>query len=203
MQDISGFTRHCAAVGAIFLSSAFVSMAGASAAFCPDDIGNSPSIADNIDAAIGCQIGSTNNHSASQVNADMMFGFDDWIFAEKAFDSDEAVDIGLSIVGDTISGLWSIDDIWNTMDVSSLMLVFKGGNGQPDHFVSYLITPGATSGEYLTPFINAASGNPKDISHIAAYFRTGVRVSTSEPASLALLVLGLYAMRRFLRRRAG
>ncbi|MBT8137984.1 MAG: PEP-CTERM sorting domain-containing protein [Gammaproteobacteria bacterium] len=192
---------------AIVSVTVFANTAGASAAFCPADVGYSPSIDDNVSASDGCQIGSTNNDrlggdaSQYQVNQDMMFGFDDWIFAAKAMDSDQDMDIGLSLVGDTISGQWSIDDIWNTMGVSSLMLVLKSGNGEPDSYVGYLITPNTTAGDYLTPFINAASGNPKDISQVSAYFRTAAVTTVPEPGSIVLIAIGLLVMTGLLARR--
>lgn len=187
---------------------ALANTAGATAAFCPGDVGHSPSIDNNVNVTDGCQVGSTHNDSMNsaaeqhQVNLDMMFGFDDWIFAEKAMEDDQAIDIGLSIVGDTISGRWSVGDIWNTMGVSSLMLVLKGGSSSdPASYVGWLVTPGTTAGDYLTPFINAASGNPKDISHISAYFRTGAITTVPEPGSIVLIIAGLFAMTRLLARR--
>lgn len=182
-------------------------MAGATP--CPADAGHDQPISDNVNPNIGCELGSTNNDTLGgdptmyQVNLDMMFGFDDWVFAEKAFESDQDIDIGLTVMGDTISGDWSIDDIWTSMGISALMLVFKDGSAEPDTYVGYLITPNATMGDYLTPFLNpgamGGAGTPKDISHISAYFRTGGGMHMPEPGTLALIGIGLLLCRRFVR----
>jgi hypothetical protein len=107
--------------------------AGAASITCPDLIGNSPHIADNVTPSTGCQIGSTNNDFLStdpalfQVNVDALFGFSDWQFAGKVLEDESALDIGLSVTGGPISGTWSIDDIWTSQSIAGLMLVFKGG----------------------------------------------------------------------------
>lgn len=173
---------------------------------CPVDEGFDQPISDNVNPNIGCELGSTNNDTLGGdptmygVNLDMMFGFDDWIFAEKAFEAEQDVDIGLSVVGDTISGDWSIDDIWTSLGISSLMLVFKDGSAEPNVYVGYLIAPGATMGDYLTPFLNTTSGGATDISHISAYYRTG-GMSMPEPGTLALFGVGLLAGVRLIRRK--
>ena len=75
-----------------------------------------------------------------------MFGFDDWLFAEKGFDTEELVGFGLALTGDAISGAWSIDDVWTTLGVTRIMFVFKDGAHIPDTYVGYLLLTGATSG---------------------------------------------------------
>lgn len=139
-----------------------------------------------------CELGSTNNDKLNppQVNEDSMFGYTDWIFAEKEFDADEDIDIGLSTQGGSIMGMWSIDDIWSMY--SDVMLVFKSGNGNVniDTYVGYLLDTDATSGAYMTPHANANNGNPKNISHISAYVR-GNGNQIPEPGILALFGAGL------------
>lgn len=151
----------------------------------------------------GFQIGTTNNDSPipGQVNADQMFGFSDWVFAEKLnFPSspEESIDIGLTVVGGEESGTWAINNVWGAY--ADVMLVLKGGSGnntQPT-YVGYRLVQGDTAGTYATIFANATgggAGNPKEISHISAYVR-----AIPEPGSLSLSAIGLVAT-CFLRRR--
>ena len=149
-------------------------------------------ISGKVTANSGCELGSTNNDTFNplQVNLDQMFGFDDWLFAQKDEDLDGidemAIDIGLSLIGTTLAGTWSIDDIWSLF--SDVMLVFKSGanNTDPDTYVGYLLVDGDTSGLYASPFTNTHNGNLKDISQVSAYVR-----AVPEPGTLALFGIGL------------
>ena len=62
----------------------------------------------------GCEIGGANNDTLGappiQVNSDLMFGFDDWVFAQKVFDSDEDFDIGLQVCSATFQ---SANSVWH------------------------------------------------------------------------------------------
>ena len=160
-------------------------------------------IENNVLANAGCELGTTNNDFLSsplQVNKDSMFGFSDWVFAEKVLeDPEEDIDIGLALTGDEISGTWSINDVWATY--SHVMLVFKGGGGNivPSDYVGYLLVNGDTSGTYSTPFSNAINGNPADISHVSGYVRVKPPGEViPEPASITLvgLLLGALVLRR-------
>ena len=91
-----------------------------------------PVITLGVVTSTACEIGSTNNDKLGpplQVNADSMFGFTDWLFAEKALDPLEPVkiDIGLMAIGGSLGegmgGAWLIDNIWPT--VSHIMLVLQ------------------------------------------------------------------------------
>lgn len=146
----------------------------------------------------GCQIGTTNNDNIApgplQVNVDMMFGFTDWVFAEKAIEPEVSFNIGLMVLGTDQAGTWQIDNIWPFVD--NVMLVLKDGNNddvEPRTYVGYLLTDGEVSGTYSTPFLKSTDESLKDISHISAYFRGG-NISVPEPATAALLGLALAAL---------
>jgi len=160
-------------------------------------------IQNNVSGNAGCQIGTTNNDTISggnlRVNADQMFGYSNWIFGEKAFESGENIDAGLWTFGTKQSGYWFIDDsIWDVY--SDVMIVLKGGTaGTPDKYVSYLLTDGQDWGSYLSPFMNGATR--KDISHISIYLRQGAN-AVAEPATLALIGIGLVGIAYLRRRRS-
>jgi hypothetical protein len=159
-------------------------------------------IENNVAANAGCQIGTTNNDTnggSLRVNADSMFGFTDWIFAEKAFESEQSIDVDLFVFGNAKGGFWFInDDVWDTY--SDVMLVLKGGNGSTNltSYVGYLLESGQDSGSYLSPFMNGR--NRKDISHISVYLRGASAVA--EPTTLVLVGIGLVGIAGLRRRRS-
>lgn len=152
-------------------------------------------IAAKVTPSDACETGSGNQdfkNDPMTVNTDEMFGFDDWVFAQRDDDADGTdttdIDIGFLISGDVVSGSWDIDsDFWSTY--SNLMLVFKGGN---TNYVGYLITEGAITGTYSSPLVKN-SDQFYDISHISAYVR-GPSISIPEPGTLGLLGLGLLGL---------
>jgi hypothetical protein len=153
-------------------------------------------VASSVTGTASCETGTINNDKLMplQVNIDTLFGFDDWVFAQKDNDLDgtdeTSIDIGLSLLGDAISGTWGINDIWSMY--SDVMLVFKGGNGNttPNTYVGYLLNSGATGGTYISPFVNPNNQNLKNISHVSVYVRD-MGITIPEPGSIALLGIGL------------
>jgi hypothetical protein len=157
-------------------------------------------IAAKVTGTTGCELGTTNNDTLnpSQVNLDLMFGFDDWMFAQKDDDLDLAgvdetyFDMGLSLTGGTKNGTWSINNIWS--EATEVMLVFKGGDdANPNTYVGYLLSNGIITGAYESPFTKLKNGEIKlkGISHVTAYVRG---VTIPEPGTFALLGLGLAIM---------
>jgi len=157
--------------------------------------------ANAVTGTSGCQLGTTNNHSQAQVNADMMFGFTDWVFDAKDDDVDGVNagpnSLGLSLIGGTKNGTWSINS--NAFSLfSDILLVFKDGNGRPPVYVGYLLS--ATSGTYMSPFLNANNNNLKGISNVGLYVR-GPQRQVPEPGTLGLLGLAIGAMGFTLRKK--
>lgn len=191
-------------IAALAAATILLSPALVSATPCPPDIGHSPPISDNVTPSTACELGDDNNDNVGgaslDVNDHMMFGFTDWEFAQRDNDLDGTdetnIDIGLSITGDMTSGDWSIDDVWASLGVTHVMLVFKGGNAaEPDDYVGYLITFGATSGTYLTPFSQPGDADAaQEISHISAYIRRDGGMRMPEPGTTLLFGLGLLAV---------
>jgi hypothetical protein len=128
-----------------------------------------------------------------------MFGYTDWIFGEKAFDSEENIDTGLQVFGTAQSGSWFIDDsIWDLY--SDVMIVLKGGAaGSRPNYVGYLLMDGQDWGSYLSPFMNGE--RRKGISHMSIYLRGGGN-AVAEPATLALIGIGLVGIAYLRRRRS-
>ena len=173
----------------------------AASIICPNDIGFNPPISDNVSNSTGCEIGSTNNDSVSQVNIDTMFDFGDWAL----FSATNGSITGLGDLAEPATsgslGLGGVD--WTTF--GNLMIVFKDGNGEPDTYVGYLIEDGYTGSiSWTTPFLNPVGDTAKDVSHINAYVR-GIDTPPSqpipEPTSMLLLGTGLVGLARICRKR--
>jgi hypothetical protein len=185
-----------------YLAVALVAMAFASTQLyadsvtCPTNIGFNQPIGDNVTHTTACELGSTNNDSVAQVNADTMFNLNNW----QLFGAANGTITGLGdFTGAATSGTLTLNVNWGT--VGSLMLVFKDGQDEPDVYVGYLVADGYNGTiDWTTMFKNTRSGGAKDVSHIRAY----VIPETSqvpEPASLALLGTGLVSVGGYFRRK--
>jgi hypothetical protein len=122
------------------------------------------------------------------VNQEAFFGFADWQFDSRIFDSPT----GAGGQG----GTWDITSIFDS-SWTDVMLIFKGGadvNFDMNGLVGYLLDDGVLSGTWQSPFRNPPFTDlgPTQIQntlHISVYFRDGTEVA--EPATLVLLAFGL------------
>ena len=125
------------------------------------------------------------------VNEEAFFGFTDWQFDSRIFDTTT----GAGGQG----GSWDITSIFKTSWID-VMLIFKGGaDAQFDMngLVGYLLDDGVLSGTWESPFRNPpftdlSPGQTQNTLHISVYFRSAREVA--EPTTLALLAFGLVGL---------
>lgn len=175
---------------------------------CPTDIGFSQPIWNNVTpntGSDGCELGSTNNDSESQVNLDAMFDITDWELLTGA----NANFTSGTLCADPDSDPSNCDNDtgWTYPgDAESIMLVLKDGDGEPEVYVGYLLDGLPSIIEILaSPFLNDNNdkGNAKDISHWNLYWSgdgDNTVTEVPEPATMLLVGGGLLAAVR--RRRA-
>jgi hypothetical protein len=162
---------------------------------------------------LGCELGTTNNDSETQVNIDLLFGFDDWEYIWRDEDGPPLPDglVDWEMDASLLSGSFSID--WADPAQGDVMFVLKDGNGEPDTYVSWLLDPGTFGLQdyaFNTPFTVPGSDSLKQISHGTFYYRDGgpttrcldcePRNEVPEPGPLFLIGAGLLAMRATVKR---
>ncbi len=148
----------------------------------------------DVSSSVAC-IGAVNaNDSASWLNDNNAFGFDDWIFAERDEGVPvETIDVGLTITppvtGNALSGTWSLDsDIFSRYE--HVVLSLKAGNA----FSLYLLSGDFTSGSW-----NIEDWTGNGLSHSSVYVRNLTAVPL--PAAVWLLGSGLLGLMTLTRRR--
>jgi hypothetical protein len=196
------------AAGAALMAAAALSPGGASAASSACSTAYPTlSLDAKVSGTSACEVGSTNNASVAQVNADTMFDFDDWnsvdgLKIEQGGSSGSGLGVSLNVTGmgsaPFTSGTWSVTGL----DLASqdAMLVFKDGQDIPDTYVGYLLS--ALSGNWESPFINSRNGNLKAVSYISLYIRDASPVPLPAGAVLLISAFGLAAGARRMRRGA-
>lgn len=159
-------------------------------------------VSDKVEGSIECERlavapdGNSANDDEDLVNDEVFFGIDTWTLDGKYeeqrglgyVDSSSLFDF----TGDGQSGTYSYVGI--APHPASIMLVFK--SGENTNLVAYLLQNPYGTGDYESPFIPGLFNvnETKDISHISVYISDdgeGGQTEVPEPASLAIIGLGL------------
>lgn len=172
-------------------------------------------ISNKVSGSSNCAIlspldGNQNDNPLSFVNAQNFFGISNWK-SDGKYDNLDATPTETSTLfdftGDVQSGKYSY--VGPTTQPADVMFIIKDGNGT--NLVAYLLAHPYGDGTYSSPFTKPpfpleGKSTLHDISHISVYYvpddgggdTTGGHVP--EPATLALMGLGLLGMSKLRRK---
>jgi PEP-CTERM motif len=189
MKTITGIAPFAIAIG-MFASTS----ANAAVITCqPDDL----RVATLSDAVECRTANSTNLNDSDDLNA--LFGTSyNWINEGEltAAGSNDLFTVNASSWGTSVEGEWFIaDSFWDTYENAVITMHVGQGGGDPDAF-AWLITPDEVEGWFS---YNRISGSGGGLSNLFL-FGSGTR-QVPEPATLALLGIGLAGMALSRRRR--
>jgi hypothetical protein len=166
----------------------------------------------NVSTARDCAIllplnGAVNDHE-DVVNTEQFFGIDNWMLDGKYDSVGESSGQDSSSLFDFTGGNQSgtYTYVGTGTAPTSIMFVFKDGGDT--NLVAYLLTSPYDEGTYATPFTEPPfifpGNDARAISHISVYYQHGdtppPNHDVPEPATLAIMGLGLLGMSRLRRK---
>jgi len=122
----------------------------------------------------------------------------DYEFASKNEGGSGSAPFGLTYNQDGGSGIWGFDaSFWDTYSAGAIGFKFGTGN-EPDEWFVYSLVDGVFNGNWQFVNVNGKGGG---LSHVNLYAIQGDDHKVPEPATLALIGVGLFLMGVAMRRR--